>query len=195
MEMQAPAPLQPESLPLREARSRFFAESGLPADGGYGKRWFRIAVGRVGIYLPNVKARVEALPMHDIHHIVAGYAADWRGEGEVGAWEIAGGCGRYWVAWVLNFGTFTAGLFVAPVRTWRAFARGRQCRNLYGGEFNQSVLDETVGAVRQRLGLATPLAQPSTWDNLAFAGWSVFVVCWHLAPLVAGLVIIDLVIA
>src|SRR5215217_1830145 len=188
--MQAPASLPPESLSLREARARFFAESGFAPDGGYGKRWFRVEAWPVAIYLPNLKARVEALPLHDIHHIVAGYATDWRGEGEVGAWEIAGGCGRYWVAWILNFGTFAAGLFLAPRRTWRAFVRGRHSRNLYGGEYSESLLDETVGAMRQRLGLAGRVAKASARDKAAFAAWSVFVLAWHAAPVAAGVTVL-----
>jgi hypothetical protein len=190
--MQASASLPPESLSLREARARFFAESGFAPDGGYGKRWFRVEAWPVAFYLPNLKARVEALPLHDIHHIVAGYATDWRGEGEVGAWEIAGGCGRYWVAWVLNFGTFAAGLFLAPRRTWRAFVRGRHSHNLYGGEYSESLLDETVGEMRLRLGLAGQDADVSVRDRIAFAGWSVLVIVWHAAPIAAGIALIYL---
>ncbi|MFL5383233.1 MAG: hypothetical protein ACJ8GN_12000 [Longimicrobiaceae bacterium] len=183
--MQAPAPLQPETLSVREARARWFAENGFDADGGYTKRWFRIESRPIPVYLPNLKPRVEAVRLHDLHHVVTGYGTDWRGEAEIGAWEIAGGCGRYWAAWGLNFGAFGFGLLAAPRRTWRAFVRGRHSRNLYGGEFRESLLDETVGELRERLGLVNPAAA-TTGDRLAFAGWSIFVVAWHLAGLAAG---------
>jgi hypothetical protein len=183
--MQVPASLLPESLSLRETRARWFAENGFDADGGYTKRWFRIESRPVPIYLPNLKARVDAVRLHDIHHIVAGYGTDWRGEAEIGAWEIAGGCGRYWAAWVLNFGALAFGLIAVPRRTWRAFVRGRHSRNLYGGEFRDSLLDDSVNAVRQRLGLAGRAADVSAQDTIAFAGWSVFVIAWHLAPVAA----------
>jgi len=183
--MQAPAPLQPESLSLREARARFFAENGFGADGGYGKRWFKIGTKRIFVYLPNLEPRIKAVRLHDLHHVVTGYRTDWRGEAEIGAWEVAGGCGRYWAAWVLNFGSFAFGVIVVPRRTWRAFVRGRHSRNLYGGEFRDSLLDETVGGLRERLGLADPPAA-TTGDRLAFAGWSAFVLAWHAAGLAAG---------
>jgi hypothetical protein len=188
--MEALSSVQAQSLSLREARARFFAESGFAPDGGYGKRWFRVEAWPVAFYLPNLKARVDAVRLHDIHHIVASYGTDWRGEAEVGAWEIAGGCGRYWAAWTLNFGTFAAGLFLAPRRTWRAFARGRHSRNLYSGEYSESLLDETVGAMRLRLGLAPPVADASARDKVAFAAWSVFVLAWHAAPVAVGIALI-----
>jgi hypothetical protein len=188
--MQAPASLQPESLTLREARAQWFAENGFDADGGYTKRWFRIESRPIPIYLPNIKARVDAVRLHDIHHIVTGYGTDWRGEAEIGAWEIASGCGRYWAAWVLNFGALAFGLIAAPRRTWRAFVRGRHSRNLYRGEFSDSLLDDPVDALRQRLGLAAPVLDASARDTAAFAGWSAFVIAWHLAPVAAGIAVL-----
>ena len=190
--MDAPASLRPEPLSLREARARWFAANGFDADGGYTKRWFRIESRPIPVYLPNLKARVDAVRLHDIHHIVAGYGTDWRGEAEIGAWEIASGCGRYWAAWVLNSGLFAFGLIAAPRRTWRAFVRGRHSRNLYGGEFRDSLLDESVDALRQRLGLAAPDVEASARDKIAFAGWSAFVIAWHAAPVAVGIALLYL---
>jgi hypothetical protein len=188
--MQAPASLPLESPTLREARARWFAENGFDADGGYTKRWFRIESRPIPVYLPNLKARVDAVRLHDIHHIVTGYGTDWRGEAEIGAWEIASGCGRYWAAWVLNFGALAFGLIAAPRRTYRAFVRGRHSTNLYAGEFRESLLDERVDALRRRFGLAGPAENASTRDKLAFAGWSAFVIGWHAAPVVVGLAVL-----
>jgi hypothetical protein len=190
---QPPAPLQPESLTLRDARARFFAEHGFDADGGYGKRWFRIESKPIPVYLPNLKPRVDAVRLHDLHHLVAGYGTDWRGEAEIGAWEIASGCGRYWAAWVLNFGALAFGLAAAPRRTHRAFVRGRHSTNLYRGEFRESLLDETVGELRRRLGLADPIPSASPRDHAAFVAWSVFVVAWHAAGAAIGLAVLYLI--
>ena len=41
------------------------------------------------------------------------YDTNWVGEAEIGAWEIASGCGRYLAAWVLNLGAFGLGLAFA----------------------------------------------------------------------------------
>ena len=191
--MRPPPPLQPESLTLREARARFFAENGFDADGGYGKRWFRIESKPIPIYLPNLKPRVDAVRLHDLHHVVAGYRTDWRGEAEIGAWEIAGGCGRYWAAWVLNFGALAFGVLAAPRRTYRAFVRGRHGTNLYSGEFRESLLDGTVGELRGRLSLSDPLPRGSLADRVAFTGWSAFVLAWHAAGLAAALAALYLV--
>ncbi|HEX6746652.1 MAG TPA: hypothetical protein VF092_05100 [Longimicrobium sp.] len=188
--MQPPPPLQPEPLTLREARARFFAEHGFDADGGYGKRWFRIETRPIPIYLPNLASRVAAVKLHDLHHIATGYGTDWRGEAEIGAWEVAGGCGRYWAAWLLNFGAFVIGLVIAPRRTYRAFVRGRHSRNLYGGRFHDSLLDETVGALRGRLQLDRRINDASPGDVAAFAGWSAVVTAYHVAGVAVGLAVI-----
>lgn len=60
-----------------------------------------------------------------------GYATTWTGEGEIAAWELGAGCGRYYAAWVLNLGAFAVGLVIAPRRTYRAFVRGRRSTTLY----------------------------------------------------------------
>ena len=79
---------------------------------------FKIKLGPVFIPLPNTKARVDAVKFHDIHHLLTEYPATLRGEAEIGAWEIASGCGKYYAAWVLNFGSFFYGMFFFPKATY-----------------------------------------------------------------------------
>ncbi|HEX2090746.1 MAG TPA: hypothetical protein VHG28_00035 [Longimicrobiaceae bacterium] len=106
---------------------------------------------------------MRAVRLHDLHHVLTGYDTSWVGEAEIGAWELAGGCAHHYPAWVLNSGAFTLGLFLAPGRLFRAFVRGRHSRNLYRGEFHESLLDGKVGEMRQslRLDRDAPLAQPA----------------------------------
>lgn len=106
----------PETMTLAEARSLFFARSGLGEDGGYGARWVRVETKPIPVYFPNTACRVEAAKLHDLHHIANEYATDWPGEVEIAAWEIASGCGRHGWAWLLN---------LAPLRwAWRCFQSG-----------------------------------------------------------------------
>src|SRR6266478_22299 len=150
----------PEGLSLLEARALFFRNAKLGPDGGYGDRWVRVETKPIPFYFPNWPARVEAARLHDLHHIVAGYETDWRGEAEIAAWEIASGCARYHAAWILNLAAFGAGLVIAPNRLFRAFLRGRHAKtNLYKNGFDESRLDEvTVGLLRGHLGLDVPLS-------------------------------------
>jgi len=37
------------------------------------------------------------------------------GEAEIGAWEIASGCGKYIPAWILNMAAFAYGVLFIPV--------------------------------------------------------------------------------
>jgi hypothetical protein len=143
-----------DGLKLRDARARFFARSNLGPDGGYDAKWVKIEARPFPLYFPNSRARVRAARLHDLHHIATGYTVDWPGEVEIAAYELAAGCGRYWWAWMLNLGALSVGLFIAPVRAFRAWVRGRHSRSLYRVGFDESLLDAmTVGELRRKLGL------------------------------------------
>jgi hypothetical protein len=169
-----------DTMTLLAARAAFFEDSRLGADGGYSAWWVRVETKPFPVFFPNTRGRVAAAKLHDLHHVATEYATDWPGEAEIAAWEIAGGCGRYAWAWVLNLGAFAAGLFRAPRRTMQAFVRGRRARNLYHDVLVESNFgDMTVGALRERLGvrLAHERARPS--DVAAFIAWCGIAVAYH----------------
>ncbi len=153
------------------ARERYFAAAGF--EPGYDDRWVRLRAGPLRLAFPNTRGRVRAVRFHDLHHVATGYDTSWTGEGEIGAWELASGCAQHAWAWFLNFAAFGYGLWLAPRRVFRAFVRGRHTTNLYRceAEFRDALLDETVAALRARLGLDRPVPQTRLSDALAFAGW------------------------
>jgi hypothetical protein len=164
----------PDSLTLREARASFFAQNiaVFGADGGYSKKWVKMEIGPLPLYLPNSKGRLRAVQLHDLHHIATGYQTNLTGEAEIGAWEVGSGCGTFYHAWALNMGAFAIGLVIAPRRTFRAFVRGLHSDNLYHhGAYDEAMLDHTVGSLRSRLRLHHPI-QPNTTDTLRFIAWS-----------------------
>jgi hypothetical protein len=175
-----------DDLTLRDARAAFFAahEATFGKDGGYGSKWVRIEFWPFPIYLPNMAGRDRAVRLHDLHHIVTGYATDLRGEAEIGAWEVGSGCGDFWHAWVLNMGALGMGLVIAPRRTFRAFVRGRQTDNLYHhcARLEEPMLNQTVGELRRRLRLDEPQRAPAFSDRAAFVLWALL-----SAALAAGL--------
>ena len=137
-----------------EARRALLSDAGLGEDGGYGARWVRVETRPFAVYFPNTARRVEAAKRHDLHHIATGYGVDWVGEAEIAAWELAGGCGGYGWAWLLDAGALAIGLIIAPRRTLRAMQKGRKSRNLYHTGFPEGCLASTsVGELRERLGL------------------------------------------
>ncbi len=113
----------------------------------------RLQAGPIPFWILNTKGRVRAVRLHDLHHVATGYDTSWAGEAEIGAWELAAGCGRYAAAWFLNASAALIGLFVAPQRTREAWRRGRGRRSLYASGWEDELLDETVGALRRRLGV------------------------------------------
>jgi hypothetical protein len=105
------------------------------------------------------KPGAAGVKLHDIHHVLTGYDTTWRGKAEIGAWEIASGCGRHYAAWVLNLWAMAIGLVIAPGRALRAWRRGDSARNLYREEFGSRLLDVEVGTLRARIRLDEGLAR------------------------------------
>jgi hypothetical protein len=173
-----------EDLTLGDARDRYFAENGFSAS--YDDRWVKLRLGRRQVpVLPNTKARVAAVRVHDLHHVATDYETTWVGEGEISAWELASGCGPYLAAWVLNLAGFGIGLFLSPRRMLRAFVRGRHSRNLYGEGFNAMRLSQRVGDLRRELGLEGPAVRASALDLLAFAGWVLLGVLYNFGGMLS----------
>jgi hypothetical protein len=164
------------NLTIRQARDEYFKSSGFSSDGGYRDKWVKLKAGRFTLAFPNTTSRVRAVKLHDLHHVLTGYATTWTGEAEIGAWEIASGCGRHYPAWFLNFGALAIGLLIAPRRVFEAFLRGRHSENLYAGELEDPLLDCTVRELRAQLMIPDgphPWSNPgSVRDRLAFALWS-----------------------
>jgi hypothetical protein len=155
------------SATLAAARDEYYRLNGFGADGGDSKDWVDFKLGPIPMPFPNSAARKRAVHFHDLHHALTGYGTDIIGEFEISAWEIASGCADHYVAWQLNLAGMFGGLIAAPRRTWRAYRRGRQTRNLYRRAYDQALLDRRVGEVRRELGLDEPLAAPLGAADLA----------------------------
>lgn len=173
-----------EDMSLRAARQRYFDANGF--DSSYSEKWVKLKAGPITFYMPNAEGRKRAVRFHDLHHIITGYQTDWAGECEISAYEIGGGCGRFAWAWYLNLQAFLLWPFVAPRRALRAFVRGRHARTLYHqGEFQDALLERSVGETRAALTLQHPTPAATVGDLLAFAGWTVVSLVGNVGPLVA----------
>lgn len=178
-----------DALSLGAARAQYFARSGFD-ESSYTARWVRLQAGPLSLRLPNTASRVRAVRLHDLHHVLTGYDTSWKGEAEIGAWELASGCADHFAAWFLNFSAMGIGLVIAPRAVFAALLRGRHTRNLYREEFREALLAEPVGAMRRRLGLDAPVPLPGAADRMAMAGWAAAaLVIWmgNALPLVAVL--------
>lgn len=112
------------------------------------------------VAIPNTETHRWAIRLHDLHHVATGYGTDATGEAEISAWELAGGLGRL-DAYVssLVFAGALYGLVHSPLRTLRAFRRGRRVRSLFfesrQEEAYQELLGLSVAQLRSRLGVET----------------------------------------
>ncbi len=166
----------PLSLTLREALDSFFKQYNLGEEGGLNSNWAYLDMKWFRIPFPNTSSRKKALIYHDIHHIVTGYSSDWKGEAEISAWEISTGCGSYSAAWILDLFGLAMGLCFYPVRTFRAFIRGRRTKNLYRNSLSkEQLLPMSISQVQSLLLLNKPMVlKPTYGEVLAFTGWSAF---------------------
>ena len=141
-----------DELIIKDALQIYFSKYHF-ADGGYYDKYFKIKIGPLYIPFPNTGNRKKAVRFHDIHHLLTEYSALWKGEVEIGAWEIASGCGNLLIAWFLNFGSFAVGLFLFPKALFKAFMMGRNVKtNLYNNyEYTETLLNKTVGELRKEL--------------------------------------------
>jgi hypothetical protein len=178
-----------DGIPVRAARAEYFAENGF-SESGYSDRLVKLQLGPVPVYILNSASRVRSVRLHDIHHVLTGYDTDVPGEGEIGAFELGAGCADHWAAWYLNLNAITIALPFAAGRMLRAFARGRRSRCLYDREWDERLLDETVGQLRGELAIAAPDVAPTAADRAAFAATAAAGILVFLVPfaLVAALV-------
>ena len=171
---------------LRAARERYWAANGFGDDGGFSKTWEIVKLGPIPIPIRNIDARKIAIRYHDLHHVLTGYQTDFAGETEISAWELSTGCSDKWVGWVLGFQILTLGM-IAPRRMLQAWARGRHTQCLYAEEFNDALLDSTVGETRKRLGLDQALPAPALADYFGIGVWTLGSFAVQLAGLLAVL--------
>ncbi|MCB9737925.1 MAG: hypothetical protein H6747_01580 [Deltaproteobacteria bacterium] len=152
---------------LRQARDRYFEANGFGGDGGYSKKWEIIKIGPLPIPIRNTAGRVAAIRFHDLHHVIGGFDTDLAGEGEISAFELGGGCGSYTFAWGINFQGMLFGLRW-PGQLLRGWVRGRRGRTLYHSDWDEALLDRTVGEVRHEMGLDVAPGPASVGERLSF---------------------------
>lgn len=141
-----------DQLLVKDALPLFFYNNKL-GDGGYKDTFFKIRLGGINIPLPNIKSRVTVARLHDIHHLLTGYPANWKGEAEIGAWELRTGCRNFWVAWLLNAGAVIVGLLLYPRAVYLAWKNAANAStNMYHFEEPyEHILEMELGKLRNRI--------------------------------------------
>lgn len=164
----------PDNLTLKEALPIFFAKYHF-SEKDYTASTFIIKFGPVSFPLPNTEARKKAVPFHDLHHIITDFRADMRGECQIAAWEIASGCGKYYVAWFLNILAFYFGPFLFLSSMFQGWKSGLHTRtNLYHGwEYNDQLLSKQVSEMRFLIFTDTD-SNTNRKDVFTFIGFCIF---------------------
>jgi hypothetical protein len=174
-----------DNILVKDALQNYFSQYHFK-DGGYTDKWFKIKAGPFFLPFPNIKARVDAVKIHDVNHLITGYKANYRGEAQIGGWELASGCGKYFMAWILNFGSFIIGMIAFPRALLTAFLSGRrQKMSLYRHfEYNSQLLNMPLGDLRRLLS-NNAKRKNSVWDYLLFLAWCLAVIFCLLFTAVA----------
>ena len=179
-----------ETMTLGAARAAYYEANKFGADGGDSLTSVPVNVLGITFKIPNTEARRHAVKYHDLHHVVTGYQTDLAGEAEIGAWELATGCLRMPVAFVLNSFALALGLVIAPRRMVRAWARGRATKNLYAEPAVDPLLGRTVDGVKRELGLDAPAPKPRLRDVIATVAYGLPALAVMASPLIAVALIV-----
>jgi len=179
---------------MRDARNAYFAANSFGANGGYDEPWITVKFGPLPLTIPNTPTRVAAVRYHDLHHIVTGYSTDIVGEFEIAAWEIASGCRNFPFAWIINLAGLAGGLFVAPVKVFNAFMRGRRSDTLYGKNLEE-ILAQPIREMHTRMILRPESAAIGAGDLASFAAYGAASLPVGLAVLIGGSLLTPIVVA
>jgi hypothetical protein len=171
----------------RDILPGFYKQYQLGEDGGQSSPHVKIEVTKkISLYFPNFPARRKAIFKHDVHHIVTGYTSTFKGETEIGAWEIASGCRHYWAAFVLDMSGLMTGILFNFLGVYKAFVKGRRTRNLYSNSLTDAeVMDMSVAEIKNKL-LLTGYPENNYGgfvDILLFAGLLLFGVIYATVSL------------
>jgi hypothetical protein len=160
-------------LTVRETLDNYYEKNNLGENGGLNNSWAWLKAGWFYIPIPNPASRKKVIIFHDIHHLATGYQTNWKGEAEIGAWEVSSGCEDYAAAWVLDSMTFAYGVVFFPFATYRAFIRGRRTSNLYKHIYtNEQLMTMSIPEIQSKLMLDKPQTGPATTrEIISFAGW------------------------
>lgn len=137
---------------LIEEKRALLRDAGLD-EAAYENTWLSFQIGPLPVRYPMTKGIRVALPKHDLHHVLTGYAVDDIGECEIAAWELGSGCKIDPLVWYGNLAFMALGLFIAPKRTYRAFVRGCHSTNLYRRSDIEHVGSREARDVREELSL------------------------------------------
>lgn len=173
----------PQTPTVQDALASFYAREQLPGNGGSDARRWAIKIGAVSVTLPNFRWREEALPLHDLHHLLTGYPCTPSGEFEMAAWEFAAGRYPHPFATVFCLPLVGVGAVLRPRRTFRAFVRGRASTTLYAQGVTASLLRSSIEQLRRA---TVPAVQPRVppADGLAYVFLVLASIAWLSAPVV-----------
>lgn len=161
-----------DDLILKDALLKYFADNGLPADGGLQDKWARYKIlGMTFLAFPNFELRRRSLVRHDIHHIVLDLDTSSVGEGLIAAWELSSGCGPYWISWCMEPQALWFGILLSPRETFRTFVKAKSDTNFFQHEFDQKrLLSSSVREIRRLLIDPASSEKPSPRDYFSFVG-------------------------
>jgi len=106
----------------------YLKDNGYSADG-YEDRRFKVSVGPIVFDFPNP----GRLRYHDLHHVVSGYGSGLRGEAQVSAYELRGGCPTFLISF-LCLGSIAIGAVLSPRRVLQAWQKAGGTHTLYSSK-------------------------------------------------------------
>ena len=103
---------------------QFYAENGIPENGGADKDSFQINVFGINATMPNPTFRKEVIHIHDIQHILNKCDTSWKGEAFIAGWEISTGMWKYFPLALLSLWAMGYSFWLYPKAVFQGFKKG-----------------------------------------------------------------------
>lgn len=109
---------------LDKLLAEFYAENGIPENGGIDGDTFEMHALGMNLTLPNPKFRKEVTHIHDIQHILNQCDTSWKGEAFIAGWEISTGFWKYFPVCVFSFWAMGYSFWLHPKAVFSGFRKG-----------------------------------------------------------------------
>ncbi|MCU0467471.1 MAG: hypothetical protein MUF58_02635 [Arcicella sp.] len=176
-------------LTLTRALDLFYEKHGYGREGGIDSDWIWLKFRYFSLPIPNVKGRRENVWRHDMLHILLDYDTSWQGEAQVAGWVLgSGGWGRFYVAWLFALSMFSVAITFFPLKTFRAFVRGRNTLSPYLlGITKENLYADTLPSLKKQFKFDLTPFKATLTDRLLFGFWFLVGLLWLMLPILTVL--------
>lgn len=172
---------------IKELLYQFYAENGIPNEGGSNDLFFDFKILKITFQLPNPEFRRKVIHIHDIEHVLYECDTSWKGEAFIAGWEIGSGMWKHIPLNFLSLWAMGYSLWIYPIVVFKGFKEGSRNRGIIDLELTkEALLDLQPEILKEKI--KKDNYQPQ-FLTLAFIFWGIISQIILLAPLIVLVVL------